>query len=384
MRQRLFPVLVAALVVLSGCSALDDITTGASEDAEFSETATFPAGGVTGESVSLTVAVENTGDAEGDHEVALSVDGEEVATESITLDEGESTTATLSHTFEEAGEYDLSVAGEDETVTIYETPRAFTNVAMAEVETQRIEETTTGDGTMVYNYRTYDFEANDTATIEKNFTAETMHTKEESEIRVQGEQTGATRDGRTEETTEVWVTDGMRYIKTVDHTEGETSHQWEPSDEFADDSVDGPGDVDALEGMDQYVRTAHTDEEYVFIVEADTSREATEFWETLAGDESAITPEMMGEFYVENRYDRQTGRLTKQVIEMTVRDFRSFEEMHITVEKDVVSYGHPVAVEVPDDIKEQATRSGAAVGSGTTASLSPAGHGLVRSAQVTP
>ncbi|MCU4799797.1 hypothetical protein OB920_05385 [Halobacteria archaeon HArc-gm2] len=58
-----------------------------------------------GDPVELTATLENAGDAPGQRTVALSVDGEDVATERVTLDPGENRTVTLSHRFGQAGTY---------------------------------------------------------------------------------------------------------------------------------------------------------------------------------------------------------------------------------------------------------------------------------------
>ena len=85
-------------------------------DATLSETAI----GV-GDSVDVTATVENTGEADHETDVALTVDGEEVATETVILGPGESTAITFTETFDEAGEYAITVQGVDAgTLTVTE------------------------------------------------------------------------------------------------------------------------------------------------------------------------------------------------------------------------------------------------------------------------
>ncbi|WP_162524351.1 choice-of-anchor D domain-containing protein [Halobellus captivus] len=65
----------------------------------------------TGDSVDVTATVENTGSSSGTFTANLTVDGEVVSQESVTVDAGSSETVTFSQTFESAGSYDISVSG---------------------------------------------------------------------------------------------------------------------------------------------------------------------------------------------------------------------------------------------------------------------------------
>ncbi|WP_254861586.1 CARDB domain-containing protein [Halovivax gelatinilyticus] len=72
-----------------------------------------------GDSVDVTAVVENFGDAAGSTTLSLTVDGEEVATESVSLEADEETTVEFTKAFDEAGEYNLAVDGVDAgTVTV--------------------------------------------------------------------------------------------------------------------------------------------------------------------------------------------------------------------------------------------------------------------------
>jgi PGF-pre-PGF domain-containing protein len=81
--------------------------------AEFSVTdATLDATTITaGESVAVTATVENTGTREGEFTANLTVDGSVVASESVSLDVGESTTVTLDATLDETGSHAVAVSG---------------------------------------------------------------------------------------------------------------------------------------------------------------------------------------------------------------------------------------------------------------------------------
>lgn len=66
-----------------------------------------------GETVTVTVSLTNEGDADGSHDLSLTVDGSEVDATTATVPAGESVDATLSAGFDEAGSYDLAVDGVD-------------------------------------------------------------------------------------------------------------------------------------------------------------------------------------------------------------------------------------------------------------------------------
>jgi PGF-pre-PGF domain-containing protein len=65
-----------------------------------------------GESTTVTATVTNDGDVEGTLTLELERDGTVLQTETVTLGPDETTTVTFTQTFDEAGEYDLSVNGE--------------------------------------------------------------------------------------------------------------------------------------------------------------------------------------------------------------------------------------------------------------------------------
>jgi DNA/RNA endonuclease YhcR with UshA esterase domain len=84
----------------------------------------------TGDSVDVTATVENTGDGSGTFTANLTVDGEVVTQESVTVDAGSSETVTFTRTFEETGTYDVGVSGTSAgTLTVSEEPTTTTTTA---------------------------------------------------------------------------------------------------------------------------------------------------------------------------------------------------------------------------------------------------------------
>lgn len=383
MRKRLLSILLVAIIVLSGCSALDDTgadqptasatdtgtlvetqtaTEGGTESdtetdamAQFETSARFPSGGVAGERSAVRVTVENTGGAEGSYDAALTADGDRVASRTVTLAAGESTTVTLNHTFERTGDHDLSVGEERRTIPVYDSAFEFTDAQMEQVETARIQESGEFDLTILLNETTVDATVSSSATTWKNFTAETLYTNETSRTTVFGR--------TSEEYTEEWVTDGTLYTRAVDD-EGIVNYTREPSDEFEDS--EGLENETILE----YISTDHTDEEYVLVVESESSAEATELWRSFSDEESEVLPaEGMEEVYLEIRYDRQTGRTTEKVFRLSGEGGEEIGAFDATFRQEYVAYNETVTVEVPDEVRDQATRTGTTVESGTQASL---------------
>ena len=98
-----------------------------------------------GESVEVTATVENAGDEEGTFHAELRVDGTIVDTRDVTVAAGETETVTFEPTFEEPGEYELSVSDTRAgTVTVESPPPEF------EITEASLEETTVTVGETVH------------------------------------------------------------------------------------------------------------------------------------------------------------------------------------------------------------------------------------------
>jgi len=361
MRKTVVSLLVVAMLVLSGCSGLLEEQSTPTEASGFSETIQLPDGGVVGEESVVEIELNNSGTEERQYDATLTADGESVDEASVTVAGGESRTLSLTHTFEETGEHTLSVADRNTTIPVYKTPRAFINAQEATVETVTYQEDTSFDGTVQYDGRTVETETESAVTVSKNLTAETMYETGTEETTTRGE--------TSTESVQTWVVDGVEYSKSVDE-EGETTYDRELSDEFDDDNAEF-GNA----SLQPYLRTAHTDEEYVFVIEANTSAEATELWRTLTSltDENidVVTASEMDDLRFEFRYDRQTGYQTGEVADVESSGGETFVELDMTITKSSYSYGEQVTVEVPQDVKDSTGGSGTTGDSGTYAALAP-------------
>ncbi|MFC7325561.1 CARDB domain-containing protein [Halorubrum rutilum] len=75
---------------------------------------------VAGEALAVDVDVANTGGAAGEYDLALTVDGDAVATRTGSVDAGAETTERFEHAFPEPGEYAVRIAGERLSVVVSE------------------------------------------------------------------------------------------------------------------------------------------------------------------------------------------------------------------------------------------------------------------------
>jgi hypothetical protein len=73
---------------------------------------------VTGETLALRIAVENTGESAGEYRVTVRANGDPVANRSATLEAGARETFTVRRTFDEPGEVVVTAGGVSETVTV--------------------------------------------------------------------------------------------------------------------------------------------------------------------------------------------------------------------------------------------------------------------------
>lgn len=340
MRARVTLLLVVVLVTLSGCSALDS-----SDSGEFSESVEFAWASVAGDEVHVNVAVENTGDSAGEYEATLEVDGEAVATESVDLEPGETATLTLAQAFEDPGEYDLAVADEERTIQVYDSPATLFYEVDFDVGTRIIEENTTFEAELTDAEGVVTFSGEESTTIQKNFTAETQYERTES--------TNQFDETTWEETSEAWIVNGTEYTKSTDHSTNETFYTKAPSDEFTEDGPDF--DTDAVS---QFLTNAHTDDEYVYIYDVQDSADAQTIIEALnrEGTEE-IPPDAVAAVSLEFRVEKGLARPSYFRMDLSFEPFEGYESLEISIKQEIVSYGDQIEVEVPDEVRENATQA---------------------------
>ena len=73
-----------------------------------------------GEEVTISVAVENVGQAEGTKDIVLKVDGEKMGSSKVTVAPGAAITITFDYTAVEEGSYTIKVDGEEDTLIVTE------------------------------------------------------------------------------------------------------------------------------------------------------------------------------------------------------------------------------------------------------------------------
>ncbi|USZ71487.1 right-handed parallel beta-helix repeat-containing protein [Natronosalvus halobius] len=109
---------------------------------------------VEGESTKITATVENAGTVDGDVTVALEVDGDVVATETVWLEAGNTDQVAFTHVFATAGTFDVSVSGthagdltvlEDADIVVYGGSVSHADVAIDDVVTITGDLYNTGD-----------------------------------------------------------------------------------------------------------------------------------------------------------------------------------------------------------------------------------------------
>jgi hypothetical protein len=333
MNRRLAVLVVVALVALSGCSALDSGDSGA-----FDESVEFASAGVAGEPIEIQVRAENTGESTAEYEATLEVDGESATTESRSIDAGERTTVMFTTTIEDPGEYDLTVAGVERTLTVYESPMDLFRAIETPANGTRIAELDTeASGLAEIDGQLYDTTLESTSTERTNYSAKTQYTTENSTVTVAGQ--------TTDETTEEWVVDDTLYEKTVDQNSGEVTFSRQPSDAFEEANVSE---------VQQFLSTDHGDEEYVFTLSASSAAAATELWSALGEEDDAFTESVQNTTF-EFRIDRGTGRVTSAEFDASVKNYDVFSTFDITIHEQYVTFDEPVTVSVPDEVRENAT-----------------------------
>jgi hypothetical protein len=353
--------LVPSTVVLAGCSSSDETDTPGAQGPgtdpptetptptasptptptpEFETTVFFPVGGVVGEPVPIEVTVTNAGEGAGEYEARLTHDGSELASETASVDPGESVTITLEHTFSSEATYDVAAAGEEATLSIFEHGLRFVHEAMTNADTLVVERTVTERGMIDIGEGPTNWAKDSTATVEKNYEAETLYEKSEDDLVY-----GSTD---LKETVEKWVVDGVLYEKKTKHTEGSVEYDRRITDRpraWSALSVHGT-DTEAFLGRE------HTDEEYVFVFDPSTSEEVTALTSRTIGEGGFFPAETATDARLELRYDRGTGRATTVDSELTLEGADVFPELDRSYTDTYGAYGDPVEVTVPDDVEE--------------------------------
>lgn len=245
-------------------------------------------------------------------EVALYVDGEEVQTKEVSVESGETTTVTFSHTFEETGEYDVSVLDESKTVTV------------VTIE-DGIRRSTGGD---VQNYKTlFTSElflvTEDETTNRMKLAGRGTYDLEQNEMQ-SGRTLDITNDGElfTNVTLNEWYSDGTTYqLKTNDST-GETE-TFTRVQEFSERQPVDRKHLSTLLRGQEYEREGET---FVYTLEAENEEEKKELFQAVRV--TNLYYESLGEYseYEESaenttltvRVNAETGRLVDVTLESDI------------------------------------------------------------------
>ncbi|WP_207590563.1 PQQ-binding-like beta-propeller repeat protein [Halomontanus rarus] len=102
----------------SGGSGGGSVPVGGNAEITVTDLTASPTEIETGETVTITAMLENTGEKSGDHTVELRLDGDTIAEESVTVASGETETVTVTHTFDDPGTYTISVDGTELTLEV--------------------------------------------------------------------------------------------------------------------------------------------------------------------------------------------------------------------------------------------------------------------------
>lgn len=335
MNARFLISLLIVTVALSGCAFLED-----DDPVEADERVEFPFNAVVDEEMAVTVEVENLDDTEGPYEVSLRANGDELDTESLTLEEGEQTTLRLSHTFEEPGEYTLAVGEAEQSIRVFETPTELFHETDFDRETRVSEQEHTFEGEIMETREdTISFQGEGTETVRENFTAETKYRLEESTFFMAGFEVS--------ETTEEWIIDGTSYTKVTEHATDEVTYDSAPSDEF-DDETDFSADA-----IVEHTSSDHTDDEYVFLIDPPTSEAATAVWDAFEDDpDDELGPAHVTDLFIEFRIDRQTAAPAGAQFDVTFEEVDELVFFEMSIEVDIVSHNETVTVELPADVEE--------------------------------
>lgn len=349
MKGRYLAIILVAMAALSGCAMLDDNGETDEEDsdvgetdtveAELTEEVTFAWYGIAGESFDVEVAVENTGETETTHEATLTAAGEDVASESVTVDAGSTEQFTFRHSFADPGEYELAVGDAETTLTVYESPMELFTEGEFQRGTRVTEEEMSAEGEVIDDGLEFTVSIEESATARTNYDDETKYTLTEGTFEFFGE--------TSEETTEEWVVDGTRYAKIEDHAEGTVTYEREPSEEFAGDDVEF-----GAETIQQYTTVTRTDDAYVFTIDPESSAGASDVWTALSDGDDDIPPTALTSLEMEYYLDAGLFRPVSAAGDITIEDWDGFSEFTMTFEEEHVAFDEPVDVEVPDEVLE--------------------------------
>lgn len=351
-RQTFLVCILSALVLVSGCAALDtsdsnnttesvDGADGSAQittDYSVSETTTL-----VGTDYNVSTTVTNEGDGEGEHTVELAVEGETVDSRTVTVDADSEETVTLSHQFDEAGEYTVTVGDREETVSAIEDPLPGATNKLSTAESFETEEERMMDlelsGEMSGN-----LVLNSEGTGQYNLAEQTGITEYQNDIDFAG------ISFQQEET--VWFEEGTEY--TRERQQGETEYEQEQStfDDFTP-SYDFPPAAAGVSNV-----TVTDDEVRYTSTLADLQSLQEQLGDGDSGFGAELDSENIESLSVEVVVDRETETVSEVAWTMRVSDLEidrtTTGSGTITLSAEFVSFNDPVSVTVPEEVKNNA------------------------------
>ncbi len=316
---------LSVLLLLAGCSTVLD-----SSPAFETTVESAPDEVAIGEQYNITLAIANTGGEKGVHTATATIAGE-TRTQPVTVSPGETATVTFSHTFNDTGEYTLSIADNKTTSVTVIDP-----IARA-LESEPVSYTTSGELRI-------DRETTDSAgltTWEARYNPDSKRMNATIYTFVSGQQT-------TPDTERVWFINGTTITKTHDSAFDQTEYSASDYDDWEDMKY-----VSAQSVLEQFggAPDTVTDTTYTYTASPNTTEARERIVDSLGSRfKYYITTDYLDDLSVEVQIDRETHRVSNITIGAYSNTEWTARQTNISV--NYSNYGESNAEPVPDSAME--------------------------------
>jgi len=372
MKRSLLVLVVAGAMLVAGCSGLTGSETptatgenGTADSAAASVdvSATLDDEAVAEIGYAVTVDAVNEGDTAENHTVGLSVDGEQVASETVRVGANAERSVTLRHVFSEPGEYTVEAAGESRTVTAIENPVPAARERMQGVDTIVTEERQSMNLTL-QGQQNGRMTMRGEGTGRYDMVHNRSHTTMENDIEFGG--------FSFVQQVDTWYANGTEYERSKNKNEIEYEYETE---ETTFDDVSPPIDIPVE--LTNRSRATVTDDTVIVSGDLDTLLGLASLFANSSSGPAEDDLDKIDSMRFEVGVDRETETISYVEMDVQIDGLEvgsSTGSGNVTMHAEFVEFDTPVDTAIPESVREAASRTERTTGSSGTETAALSGQ----------